>query len=286
MKTMLLLLLLLLPHGALALSPAEAFEQAQALERAGKPAADFVPLLKRAAQGGEVDAQLKLGRIYRFGRKGIAKNFSEAKRWYDMAAARGSQEAMTQLQMIYVKSGHEHFNSLQADENVRFLAVQARQGDAGAALKLGMLAERGAGGAPDFARAAELYAFAANAGLPQAQTRLGLLYEDGKGVPQSDDEAVKWLTKAAEQGYADAGRKLAEFYAYNKGMPSEAYAWLVLSLSALFPNVSNLVEVSPDLERLLNTMTPQQVEEGQKLAAHYAEIIRANKKTQNRKKIP
>lgn len=286
MKTMLFILLLLLPHGALALSPAEAFEQARELERAGKTAADFVPLLKQAARGGEVNAQLKLGRIYQFGRKGIAKNFSEAKRWYDMAAARGSQEAMTQLQMIYIKSGHEHFNSLQADENVQFLAVQARQGDAEAALKLGMLTERGAGGAPDMTRAAELYAFAAKAGLPQAQTRLGLLYEDGKGVPQSDAEAVKWLTKAAEQGYADAGRKLAEFYAYNKGMPSEAYAWLVLSLSALFPNVSNLVEVSPDLERLLNTMTPQQIEEGQKLATRYAEIIRANKKTQSHKKIP
>ena len=113
-----------------------------------------------------------------------------------------------------------------------------------------------------------------------------MLYADGKGVPQSDEKAVEWLTRAAQQGYADAGRKLAMLYAYGKAEPPKAYAWLVLSLSELFPNVQNLVEVSPDLERLLNTMTPQQIEEGQKLAAQYAEIIRANKKAQRLKKNP
>ena len=105
-------------------------------------------------------------------------------------------------------------------------------------------------------------------------------------MPQSDEKAIEWLTKAAKTGYADAGRKLSELYAYSMAEPSKAYAWLVLSLSELFPNVQNLVEVSPDLERLLNTMTPQQVEEGQKLAMEYAEIIRSNKKKAKFQKSP
>lgn len=279
MKAFLFAAVLLFPAVSAAGDAAEIFARAEALDKAGQPAEQIVPLLKQAAESGVVEAQLKLGKIYRFGRKGIAKNFAEAKKWYDMAAARGSQEAMTQLQMIYIKSGHDHFNSMQADENVRFLSVQVGQGNLEAALKLGMLTERGRGVAQDYARAAELYKIAAQAGLPQAQTRLGLLYAEGKGVPHSDETAAKWLTKAAEQGYVDAGRKLAELYAYNMGDPAKAYAWLVLSLSELFPDAENLVEVSPDLERLLNTMTPRQVEEGQALAGQYAEIICAGKKS-------
>lgn len=279
MKAFLFAAALLFPAAAFADDAAALFARAEALDQAGMPAEQIVPLLKRAAENGVVEAQLKLGKIYRFGRKGIAKNFAEAKKWYDMAAARGSQEAMTQLQMIYVKAGHDHFNSMQADENVRYLSVQVEQGSPEAALKLGMLTERGRGVPQDYARAAQLYETAAKAGLPQAQTRLGLLYEDGKGVPQSYETAAALLTEAAEQGYPNAGRKLAELYAYSMGDPVKAYAWLVLSLSALFPDADNLVEVSPDLERLLNTMTPRQVEEGQSLAGQYAETVRARKKS-------
>ena len=279
MKAFLFAAALLFPAAAFADDAAELFARAEAMDKAGKPAEQVVPLLKRAAENGVVDAQLKLGKIYRFGRKGIAKNFAEAKKWYDMAAARGSQEAMTQLQMIYVQSGHEYFNSMRADENVRYLSVQVEQGNPEAALKLGMLTERGRGVPQDYARAAQLYETAARAGLPQAQTRLGLLYAQGNGVSQSYETAATLLTEAAEQGYVDAGRKLAELYAYGMGDPAKAYAWLVLSLSALFPDADNLVEVSPDLERLLNTMTPQQIEEGQALAGQYAEAVRARKKS-------
>ena len=286
MKAVLLAMLLLLPEHVQALDAKAAYERAEALDAAGKNTADLLPLLEQAARSGEVKAQLMLGKIYQFGRRGVAKNPALAKKWYDMAAARGSLEALTQLQMIYIKSGHEHFNTVQAEENVKWLTVQARQGNAEAIVKLGILAETGKNVPQDFARAAELYETAAKMGLAQAQTRLGMLYEDGKGVPQNNEKAIEWLTKAAEQGYAGAGRKLAELYAYGLADPSKAYAWLVLSLSELFPNVQNLVEVSPDLERLLNTMTPQQVENGQKLAGEYAEIIRSNKKRAEHQKSP
>lgn len=286
MRTVLLAVLLLLSVRVYALDAKTAYEQAVALEAKGKNASEILPLLEQAARNDSVEAQLMLGKIYQFGRRGVAKNPALAKKWYDMAAARGSQEAMTQLQMIYIKSGHEHFNTLRAEENAEWLAVQVRQGNAEAMVKLGILAETGKGVQQDFARAAELYETAAKMGMPQAQTRLGLLYEDGKGVPQSDEKAIEWLTKAAKTGYADAGRKLSELYAYSMAEPSKAYAWLVLSLSELFPNVQNLVEVSPDLERLLNTMTPQQVEDGQKLAMEYAEIIRSNKKKAKFQKSP
>ena len=286
MKAALSAALLLLSARAWALDAKTAYERAAALDAEGKNAAEILPLLEQAARNDSVEAQLMLGKIYQFGRRGVAKNPAFAKKWYDMAAARGSQEAMTQLQMIYITSGHEHFNTLRAEENAEWLAVQVRQGNAEAMVRLGILAETGKGVPQDFARAAELYETAAEQGLPQAQTRLGLLYEDGKGVPQSDEKAVEWLTKAAEAGYADAGRKLAELYAYSMADPSKAYAWLVLSLSELFPDVPNLVEVSPDLERLLNTMTPQQVEDGRKLAMEYAEIIRSNKKSAKLQKSP
>ena len=110
MRTVLLAVLLLLSARVYALDAKTAYEQAVALEAKGKNASEILPLLEQAARNDSVEAQLMLGKIYQFGRRGVAKNPALAKKWYDMAAARGSQEAMTQLQMIYIKSGHEHFN--------------------------------------------------------------------------------------------------------------------------------------------------------------------------------
>lgn len=89
-----------------------------------------------------------------------------------------------------------------------------------------------------------------------------------------------WLTKAAEDGYVEAQRKLAQVYTYQNPDPSQAYAWQVVSLSALFPQAKDLVAVSPDLERLMRSMTPEQIKDGQALAVKLVDKIKANKRKQ------
>lgn len=246
--------------------------------REGKhPNKEVVHWLEKSAMQGYVDAQLMLGKIYHFGRRAIPKDLDKARFWYDMAAAKGSQMAMAQLEVIY-KQSKDYNKALQINEDVAWLNTAVKQGNPDAALRLAVLSERGQGIPKDYKRAAELYEIAANAGIVQAQSGLGNLYANGEGVKQDYEKAVFWLNRAAEQGYVEAQRKLADIYAYKRGDSSRAYAWMVVSLSAMFPNAPDLVQVSPDLERLLRSMTPQQVKDGQTLAMQFVGRIKENKK--------
>ncbi|MBR1778013.1 MAG: sel1 repeat family protein [Alphaproteobacteria bacterium] len=241
---------------------------------------EIVSILEKSAEQGYAAAQLMLGRIYQFGRRGIPQDLKKARMWYEMAAAKGANEAMTQLNVIYQQSGDAATKASMADENVEWLELGAQQGNAEAALMLGKMVETGRRLPQNFKRAAELYQIAAEAGLVQGEAALGKLYANGEGVPQDNEKAIFWLTKAAEQGYAEAQRKLASVYTYQYPDPAQAYAWQVISLSALFPNAPDLVQVSPDLERLLRSMTPDQIKDGQALAVKMVEKIKQNKREQ------
>lgn len=248
--------------------------------REGKhPNKEVVSILEKSAGQGYAPAQMMLGKIYQFGRRGIPQDLKKAKMWYELAAAKGANEAMSQLNVIYQQSGDAFTKAALADENVEWLELGVRQGNAEAALNLGKMAESGRGAPQDYKRAAKLYQIAADAGIVQAQAALGKLYANGEGVPQDNEKAVFWLTKAALEGYVEAQRKLAQVYTYQNPDPAQAYAWQVVSLSALFPQAADLVSVSPDLERLIRSMTPEQIKDGQSLAVKLVDKIKENKKT-------
>ena len=81
------------------------------------------------------------------------------------------------------------------------LALPAAAGDdAEAQFQLGKAYANGTGVPQDFAKAAEQYRKAAEAGNAKAQNNLALLYDRGQGVAKDDVEAAKWFRKAAEQG--------------------------------------------------------------------------------------
>ena len=246
--------------------------------RGEHPNAEIAALLEESAGQGFAAAQVMLGRIYQFGRRGIPKNLEKARFWYEMAAAKGSSEAMSRLNEIHRQAGDALVAAETADGNLKWLELGAKQGDAEAALALGKIAEKGSKIPRDLKRAAELYKLAAEAGLVQGQAALGKLYANGEGVEQDTEKAVFWLTKAAEQGYVEAQRKLASVYTDQYYDPAQAYAWQVISLSALFPDASDLVQMSPDLERLMRAMTPDQIGDGQALAVKTVEKIKENKK--------
>ena len=256
---------------------------AELYDRAGKGLDDVFPLVESSAAAGCVEAQLKIAKMYQFGRKGLPADIIQARRWYDMAAAKGSQEAMRQLELIYHRKGQDQIKSQAEADQAEWLELQVKQGNSDAAFRLGRMTEKGVGVPQDYARAAELYTIAANAGIPGAQIGLARLFEKGKGVRQSDDEAVEWLSKAAKQGHVDAQRKLYSLYSFRLGKPEDGYAWLLVSLSELFPTADDLTEVSPELKSLMAAMTPAQIEEGNRLAARYAETIRKKRKKKTAK---
>lgn len=251
---------------------------AELYDRSGRDLRDVLSLTEQSAAQGFVAAQVKLAKMYQFGRKGLPADLSAARRWYEMAAAKGSREAMRRLELIYRIKGHESVNAQKATENAEWLALQVKQGNAEAALQLGMMAEKGIETERNPERAAELYAVAARAKIPEAQARLGMMYERGDGVPQSDAEAEKWLTEAALHGYVEAQRRLYSLYVFRSGRIVDGYAWLLVSLSEMFPDADDLLAVSPDLASLMAEMTPDQIGEGNKAAAAFSEAVKKNRR--------
>ena len=172
-----------------------------------------VAKLRQLASEGDAEAQFRLGRLYDWGLEPRGgKNFEEAMKWYQKAAAQGHLEAQTALAVMY------SFGKGTAVDNV--LAAQwyreaAERGNANAQNNLGSLYENGTGVALDYDEAVKWFRRAADQGWARAQTNLGKAYDLGHGVPQDGAEAVKWYRRAAEQG--DQNGQFAVAYMYHTG---------------------------------------------------------------------
>ena len=124
-------------------------------------------LTRRAAEGGDIEAQAMLGYRYFMG-NGVESDYARARQWYGLAAEHGepfSQKAM----------GH--------------------------------MWENGQGGHQNFEEAAHWYARAAEQGHEPAMYHLGLLYTMGRGVPLCPPMAYFWLALAAAGEHPDAAIK-------------------------------------------------------------------------------
>ncbi|MCQ2914165.1 MAG: sel1 repeat family protein [Alphaproteobacteria bacterium] len=239
----------------------------------------FLDLLKKSAQMGNLDANLKLGKVYQFGRKGVQKDLNQAKIWYEKAANLGSNEAFLQLDLIYQHKGVDSFNKLKEQENVEWLRKTIKTGNVDSIENLTSILEKKENKTQeDLKEIAELYKKSAEAGNIYSAEKLGNIYLLGKGVDKDENKALQWLKVAGLSGNANAARKIGEIYAKKGDNNDEAFAWLVVGLSALFPDVQDLTKVSPDLEDLLNKMTSEEVENAQKNAEELAFKIKSSQK--------
>lgn len=125
------------------------------------------------AHQGHVGAQFNLGVLYARGR-GVAQDFSQAARWYRLAAERGHSLAQCNLGVLY---------------------------------------EEGTGVSQNDAEASRWYRLAAEQGNAGGQNNLGRMYEEGRGVPRDFREAGIWYQKAAVQGNSQAQANLARLSA-------------------------------------------------------------------------
>ena len=121
-------------------------------------------LLKPLDSNDDPNVQNLLGYMYQEG-KGVTQNYTEAVRWYRLAAAQGLAVAQINLGAIYV-SGRE--------------------------------------APPDYAEAVRLFELAAAQNIVAAQAWMGYMYAQGKGVTQNYTEAVRWYRLAAAQGESSA----------------------------------------------------------------------------------
>lgn len=90
---------------------------------------------------------------------------------------------------------------------------RARQGDADAQLKLGLMYALGKGMRQDYAQALHWLELAAKQGHASAQFNLGVMYAKGEGVRQDLSKAKDLFGRACDDGNqngCDAYRKLNE----------------------------------------------------------------------------
>ena len=99
--------------------------------------------------------------------------------------------------------------------------LQASQTRRDAVHSLAHCAERGVGGTPDFARAAQLYRQAADRGYPKSMCALGNLYIAGHGVPKEATRGAELCRQGAEAGDEDAQTDLGNLYLQGIGVPHD-----------------------------------------------------------------
>ena len=161
--------------------------------------------LKKAAESGDLNAQMKLGNGYFEGtfKKFTQDPIAEAAKWYQMAAEQGCAEGQVKLGRCYL-SGKGAKQSYQLA--FEWFSKSAEQGDREAQYELGLCYQNGHGVRVVKKWAAELFAEAAEQGHAGAQYQLGMCYYYGNGVRESYRKAAEWLKKAAEQGHKEAQR--------------------------------------------------------------------------------
>ena len=264
---------------AAALLPAVALRRALAQAEAGQLREAF-PALARAARRGHADAQYAdahywVGRAYLEG-QGVPHSRADAQHWLTQAATAHHTQAQTLLATIYVsgtaKDGADLFvggapgGVPDPDRAKHWAELAAGAGSADAKALLAYLLTSGPEEARDPARAAALYAEAADAGSMQgalghglvllrtacddaarqaaamqigraadAGLSLGLylmgtLHESGTGVPQDPAAAAAFHRQAAERGLRSAqarwGRALLDGYGGIRRDPVGGESWL------------------------------------------------------------
>lgn len=146
----------------------------------------------RAAEGGDVDAQVELA-YSSLKANGKPSDYAEAFRWYRKAADLGNCHAQFSVGLMYLE---------------------------------------GRGTRRDYNEAFHWFFLAARQDDPSAQANLGWLYENGLGVPQNDMEAIRWYRLAAINGDPYAQLSLGQMYSSGRGFaqhPNAAYIWISMA---------------------------------------------------------
>ena len=197
------------------------YHQANQVERDLSAAIDW---FRRAARQGYARAQYNLGVCYERG-EGVEPDPEEAARWYTLAANQNYASAQHNLGTLYEQGVGVDLNAEQA---VAWYQRAADQKNTFAQFALGHSYRYGFGIPRNIEGALTWYEEAADAGHLDAQLELARLYDAGDGIPPNSREAASWYLRAAEQGDVEAQFILAGKYDQGEGvlaLPEEAVKW-------------------------------------------------------------
>ncbi len=174
-----------------------------------------LPLLEKAANAGNRDAALYLGKMYAQG-KGTEKNFNLGFEWYLKAAEAGNRNATYAVVGAYLtgtgveKDPAKALKWLKkAVENID--EAHPHPKDKSVYFMLGGMYLTGQGTLQDFSEAAKWFEKAAERGHTIAQGNMAFLYYSGQGVLMNTEKALYWAEKAAAQN-EDTGEFILGMY--------------------------------------------------------------------------
>jgi tetratricopeptide (TPR) repeat protein len=175
---------------------------------ARKDYAEARRLYDKAAASGYAMAMNNIGALYEGG-EGVARNYAEAARWYSKAVAAGEPIAMVDLGWQYE---HGHGVAQDLAEARRLYETAAKAGVPSGMNNLGLLYLSGKGVPRDYAQARRLFEQGIALDDPANMNELGVMYVEGDGVPRDLGIARQWYEKAAALGNPEAKQNL-------RGMP-------------------------------------------------------------------
>jgi uncharacterized protein len=201
--------------------------------------AAHLDVLTKAAEGGNSEAMIRLGDIYRSGNRGVARDRPKALVWYRKAADLGAP-----LGMYYAGSACKFGWSGAAKDQTqadvwyqKALAAAndlAARNDSDAMLCLGLLYNYGDGVPKDLPKALAWYLKGAVTN-DAAMYMAGYLYQYGEGTTKDLSEALSWYRKAADAGDPDAFYAIGWMYQKGSGVPedmTQALAWFNKAIDA------------------------------------------------------
>jgi TPR repeat protein len=190
-----------------------------------KDAPDFDRALKwasLAAAGGSVEAKVTLGFILTTGPERL-RDQEQGEDLYRQAAGTGNVQGQLGWALVLLRS-----NPPAVTEARELLEAAAGADLPTAHYMLGVIAESGTIGAPDYAAAANHYRAAAELGHHSAELHYGMALLTGRGVTQDGFNGESWLRRAALAGESQAAAIVGDLYARTDPLPPnyfEAAIW-------------------------------------------------------------
>ncbi|NLI76042.1 MAG: sel1 repeat family protein [Candidatus Riflebacteria bacterium] len=164
---------------------------------------EAVRWFSRAAKGGHPEAQCRLG-LHLLEGSGVPRDYAKAREWFEQAARRNEAEAQFRLFQMDL----EGKVVLGENEGMQWLQKAAASGHAQAQCLLGVWYYDHPAGDRDRQRAFHLLQKAARHDQPIAHLYLGRIHSTGEGGPRDVTMALRHFRAALDAGETDAGPAL------------------------------------------------------------------------------
>jgi TPR repeat protein len=191
-----------------------------------KSYAEEAKVALKLSKEGDARAQGVIARMFMKGR-GVKKDEAKGIDWLgkSLASSPDHPDFQVTLGKMYVNDPDLKKNYSEA---MKLFQKAAAQGSVEAQYLIGERYEFGEGVARDPAEAMKWYRQAAENGYAEAQFEIGVRCAQGRDAKQDHAEALRWLQKAANQAYPEALSWMGNMYKEGWGVPQdqmEAYFW-------------------------------------------------------------